>query len=71
MYDYNRTAAGKEKYEILLPGNKKSKAYGSVEEAAVAAIKQLASKGRGDLSIQWTGSSGQTEMYEVSFSRTV
>jgi hypothetical protein len=71
MYSYDRTAAGKDKYEILLPNNKKSKHYNGIEEAAVAAVKQLVKDGRGDLTIQVTTATGATGFYRVDFRHVV
>ena len=71
VYSYDRQAA-KERYEILLPGNKKSKGFNSLGAAAQEALKMLVKKGRGTFQIQWSRSGGSSiEIYEVSLKRKV
>ena len=67
MYDYDRTAAAKEKYVLLDDKDKASGNFGSLEEAAVAGAKILAKK-KGYIRIQFTSPTPQ--FWTLSLQRT-
>ena len=69
MHDYDRSKTAKEDstYSILDNKDKKKGSYKSLEEAAIAALKPLVSKGKGEARVIYNGQ--KMEIFSITLKR--